>query len=266
MEHTEFNILPVELLAAYHEAVADAPLTKYAELQDSELSVDAFSFYTSVSAVYSSKIEGEDIELDTYVKHKRFCIPFLPNHTQKIDDLYEAYQFAKANTCDRNNLLEAHRMLSRHILPEGRRGWVRTGNMYVTTSDGKIEYVAATPFIVETELDKLFSDLAKLLAMDLSLAEVFYFAAMLHLVFVKIHPFNDGNGRCARLLEKWFLAQKLGEKAWLIQSEKNYYTHHRTYYQNIRLLGLEYEALDYRAALPFLLMLPGAISMNEQDA
>lgn len=265
MERTEFSLLPVALLATYREAVAETSVAKYAQLQDSELSVDAFSFYTSVSAVYSSKIEGEDIELDTYVKHKRFGIPFLPDHTQKTDDLYGAYQFAKANTCDRNNLLEAHRMLTSHILPEGRRGRVRTGNMYVTTTDGKIDYVAASPFIVEAELDKLFGDLAKLLAMDLSLAEVFYFAAMLHLVFVKIHPFDDGNGRCARLLEKWFLAQKLGEKAWLIQSEKNYYAHHRTYYQNIRLLGLEYESLDYGAALPFLLMLPGAISMNARD-
>jgi len=259
MEQMEFNILPVDLLAAYREAVAYSSLAKYAQLQDSELSVDAFSFYTSVSVVYSSKIEGEDIELDSYVKHKRFGIAFLPDHTQKIDDLYDAYQFAKTNTCDRSNLLEAHRMLTRHILPEGRRRRVRTGNMYVTTSDGRIEYVAASPFIVEAELDKLFGDLAKLLAMDLSLAEVFYFAAMLHLVFVKIHPFDDGNGRCARLLEKWFLAAKLGEKAWLIQSEKNYYQQHQLYYSNIRLLGLEYDALDYGAALPFLLMLPQAL-------
>jgi Fic family protein len=266
MKPIEFDILPVDLLSAYREAVAETALAKYAQLQDSELSVDDFSFYTSVSAVYSSKIEGEDIELDSYVKHKRFGIPFLPDHTQKIDDLYAAYQFAKTNTCDRSNLLEAHRMLTRHILPEGSRGRLRTGNMYVTTADGRIEYVAASAFMVEKELDKLFGDLANLLVMDLSLAEVFYFAAMLHLVFVKIHPFDDGNGRCARLLEKWFLAQKLGEKAWLIQSEKNYYAHHRTYYQNIRLLGLEYDALDYGAALPFLLMLPGAITMNEQHA
>ena len=42
---------------------------------------------------------------------------------------------------------------------------------------------------------------------------------MIHLVFVKIHPWNDGNGRSARLMEKWFLAQKLDEKAWFIESE-----------------------------------------------
>ncbi len=264
MERT-FNILSTGLLERYRQAVAMADLERYKQLQDSELSVADFSFYTSVSAVYSSKIEGESIDLDSYVKHKRFGISFLPDHTQKIDDLYAAYQFAEQNTCDRANLLESHRMLTRHLLPEGKRGRVRTGNMYVTTEEGRIEYVAASPFMVEAELEKLFKDLDQLRSMELSLPDVFHFAAMLHLVFVKIHPFDDGNGRCARLLEKWFLAEKLGEKAWLIQSEKNYYLNHQTYYRNIRMLGLEYDTLDYGQALPFLLMLPASLTLNTQD-
>lgn len=74
-------------------------------------------------------------------------------------------------------------------------------------------------------------------------------------MFVKIHPFNDGNGRTARLIEKWFLAEKLGDKSWFLQSEKMYYDQHDTYYQNIRLLGIEYPDLDYNRALPFLKML-----------
>ncbi len=82
---------------------------------------------------------------------------------------------------------------------------------------------------------------------------------MIHLVFVKIHPWNDGNGRSARLIEKWFIAQKAGEKAWFIQSEKYYYQLHETYYNNIRRLGLEYPELDYSKAMPFLLMLPSSI-------
>jgi len=260
----EFRILPTALLEPYRAAVPLATLERYRSLQDSELSVEAFSFYTSVSAVFSSKIEGEEMELDSYVKHKRFGIPFRPDHTQKIDDLYSAYQYAQGRRCDRAGLLEAHRMLTRHILPEGRGGRMRTGNMYVTTPDGRIEYVAAPPGVVEAELDKLFADLDHLLRTDLSLHEVFFFAALLHLVFVKIHPFDDGNGRCARLLEKWFLADKLGEQAWLIASERHYYQHHQTYYRHIRALGLEYDTLDYAQALPFLLMLPA--TLNAPDA
>jgi Fic family protein len=131
--------------------------------------------------------------------------------------------------------------------------------MYVATPDGRIEYVAASPYEVATEMQKLMADIAVLLARDLTIEEVFFYASMIHLVFVKIHPWNDGNGRSARLIEKWFLAQKLGPKAWFIQSEKMYYQQHQTYYQNIRRLGLEYPVLDYNQALPFLLMLPKAL-------
>lgn len=264
MEKTTFEILPTELFDKYCENITDTFLNRYQQLEESELSIDTFSFYTSVSAVFSSKIEGENIELDSYVKHKRFGIEFLPDYTRKIDDLYDAYQFAKTNTCNAENILAIQKMLTKHILPQGKRGKIRTGNMFVTTADGRIEYVAASPFAIKGELEKLYEDLDTLLKMKLKVQEVFFFASLLHLVFVKIHPFDDGNGRSSRLIEKWFLAEKLGEKAWLIQSEKNYYVNHQSYYKNIRLLGLEYEALNYSKALPFLLMLPQSLILNEE--
>ncbi|GIZ16581.1 Fic family protein [Capnocytophaga catalasegens] len=108
-------------------------------------------------------------------------------------------------------------------------------------------------------MEKLFHDIDVLIKKKPFLEEIFYFASFIHLIFVKIHPCNDGNGRTARLLEKWFLAQKLGEKAWFIQSEKMYFNNHHNYYQNIRKLGLEYTELDYSEALPFVLMLPTSL-------
>ncbi len=238
-------------------------MEQYHVLEDSELTImDSFSFYTSVAAVFSSKIEGENIELDSYIKHKRFGIEYLPDYTQKIDDLYDAYQFAKAHPLTKENILAAHALVAKNLLPAHKQGQMCTGNMYVTTNDGRIEYVAAVPATVTSEMDKFYADLEVLLATELSLQEIFYFAAMLHLVFVKIHPFDDGNGRTGRLIEKWFLGQKLGERGWLIASERMYYEHHQTYYQNLRRLGLEYEKLDYAKALPFLLMLPKALKQS----
>lgn len=260
MQATNFLILPTDLRMAYSNEVSEAHLRRYEQLQESELSTDSFSFYTSVSAVFSSRIEGEPIELDSYVKHKRFGVEFLPDYTRKIDDLYDAYQFAKSAPCTAENINEAHRIITRHILPANRAGKIRNGNMYVTTPDGKIEYVAASPFEVPKALEKFYHDLEVLLRMDLSLQEVFFFAALLHLVFVKIHPYDDGNGRTTRLLEKWFLAAKLDERAWLIESERLYYHQHPTYYQHIRLLGLEYDTLDYSKALSFLLLLPQSLT------
>jgi Fic family protein len=255
----QLQIIPTDLLPAYLEQVPKGLQAAFEALHDAEISTDTFSFYTSVSSVFSSKIEGEDIELDSYIKHKKFGIEFLPDYTKKIDDLYNAYSFAKTHELNEKNISEAHRLLSKHIVAKNKQGKFRTQNRYVSTPDGRIEYVAAAPFEVEPEMKKFYHDVAILLQTELTIDEVFFYASMIHLVFVKIHPWNDGNGRSARLIEIWFLAEKLGEKAWFVQSEKHYYQQHQTYYKNIRLLGLEYPDLDYEQALPFLLMLPNAV-------
>src|SRR5690554_3570832 len=255
----QLQIIPTDLLETYLKQVPKTLQTSFDALEDAEISTDTFSFYTSVSSVFSSKIEGEDIELDSYIKHKKFGIEFLTDYTKKIDDLYNAYTFAKSNELNQKNISEAHKLLSKHIVATNWQGKFRIHNMYVSTPDGHIEYVAASPYEVENEMTKFYSDIAILIKANLSIEEVFYFASLIHLVFVKIHPWNDGNGRTARLLEKWFLAQKLGHKAWFIQSEKMYYNQHNSYYKNIRLLGLEYPDLDYNQSLSFLLMLPTSL-------
>ena len=235
--------------------------SKFDGLKEAEISTENFSFYTSVSSVFSSKIEGEEIDLDSFVKHKNFGIEFQPDYTKKIDDLYEAYQFAKENRLNKENLLSVHKILTKNILAEHLQGKFRTNNMYVLTHDGQIEYVATSPFEVENEVGKFLSELEILIKENLEIEEIFFYASLIHLVFVKIHPMNDGNGRLGRLLEKWFISEKLGEKAWFLQSEKMYYQNHQNYYQNIRKLGLEYENLDYFNALDFLLILPKSLEL-----
>lgn len=259
------KILPTSLLTEYKSAFDASLKDRFENLCDSELSMDSFSFYTSVSAVFSSKIEGEEIELDSFIKHKRFGVEYQPDYTQKIDDLYSAYEFAQSHPLTPDNLMHAHTLLTKHILPEKQQGQLRKGNMFVVTDDGKIKYVAATPAEVPEEMEKFYADLQTLHDTELDFEEVFFFASMLHLVFVKIHPFDDGNGRTARLLEKWFLAQKLGAKAWFVESEKEYYNRHQTYYANIRRLGIEYEHLQYSHALLFLQMLPASIINNNKQ-
>jgi len=256
----ELGIISSSLLPEYCAVLQHRDLAKsFGELEDAALSTPNFSFYTSVASVFSSKIEGEHIELDSFIKHRRDGIAFQSDYTKKIDGLYNAYLFAQGHALNELNLREAHRILSKHLVVSAWQGKYRQQNMYVATSDGKIEYVAAPPQVVIEEMARFFKDIQYLITKDLSVQEVFFYASMIHLVFVKIHPWTDGNGRTGRLLEKWFLAEKLGPKAWFLQSEKMYYQHHQEYYQNIRRLGLEYEELDYEASLPFLLMLPSAL-------
>jgi Fic family protein len=255
----KLEILPTNLLSTYSKQVPQKLQVSFNALQDAEISTDTFSFYTSVASVFSSKIEGEDIELDSYIKHKAMGMEFKPDYTKKTDDLYNAYTFAKQNSLTPPNISKAHALLAQNFVKKHKLGKFRTHNIYIVTDKGSIEYVAASPYEVEKEMQKLYGDIADLLKAELSIQEVFYYAAFIHLVFVKIHPWNDGNGRTARLLEKWFLSQKLGEKAWFLQSEKMYYQQQQAYFQNIRLVGLEYPELDYDQALSFLLMLPKSI-------
>lgn len=254
------QILPTYLLDAYRSKFDNSIKDCFLQLKDSDLSIDDFSFYTSVSAVFSSKIEGESIDLDEFIKHKNLQAKYNPNYTKKIEDLYSAYIFAQKNKITPVNIAKAHALLTKNILQKHQQGSFRNNNMFVIADDGKIEYVAASPYIVTDEMEKLYADLNILLKQEMDIDQVLFFASMLHLILVKIHPFSDGNGRTARLLEKWFIGEKLGEKAWFVPSEKFYYNNHQLYYNTIRELGLEYEELDYTQAMPFLELLPQSIN------
>jgi Fic family protein len=248
------EIVPDIVLDDFLKQVDFEPVKVLEEKLEEVLPVDYFQFYNSVSTVYSSKIEGDNIDYDSYFKHKFLKVKYQPDYTKKADDLFEAYEFAQSNALTEENVMKAHSIMSRNLLPKDQRGRIRNNPMFIINEDDRIEYVAASPDKVHIESAKLFRDIQTLLSRDLSSVEVFYFAAMIHLVFVKVHPLKDGNGRTARLVEKWFLQEKLGEKASAVELEKNYYVNRKMYYDNIRMLGLDYETLNYEHSLAFCLM------------
>jgi len=250
----KLKILSDSLLAEYAKSIDFDIEEAIALIEKDSVPVDYFQFYNSVSSVYSSKIEGENIDFDSYYKHKFLNVKYKPDYTKKADDLLLAYEFTLENNLSFENVLKTHSILSRNLLPKNQRGLIRNNPMFVLNSDDRIEYVAAEPNIIKSETEKLFFDISILLNEKLSLPEIFYYAAFIHLVFVKIHPFQDGNGRTARLLEKWFLIEKLGKKIISIELEKNYYKNQSDYYKNIRILGLEYTGLDYSQSFDFLTM------------
>ena len=250
----KLEILSDELLKYFESKIDFDPSRNLKTKSEEKIPFDYFSFYTSVSSVYSSKIEGENIEADSYIKHKFLNVRYELDYTKKSDDLFEAYEFSKNKKLNCKNLLKAHEILSQNLLAPSQRGMIRTNPMFVLNENDRIEYVACEPKKVKIELKKLFNDIKTLRKSDLNIVESFYYAAYIHLVFLKIHPLQDGNGRTARLIEKWFLREKLGDKAISIELEKNYYKNKPKYYDNIREIGLEYIELEYDKALSFLLM------------
>lgn len=221
----------------------------------SQKDLPPLSFSNEVSAVYSSAIEGNSIDLNSYLRSKTRGqnISFKAKEYAEIDALIEAYGYAQKYALNEKNLLTAHSILAAPLLSKAGRGRYRTQPMAVYSRHG-IEYVAIEPEFVPEAMKELFAGIRVSKQDALDVAEVFYQAALIHLVFVHIHPFADGNGRAARLLEKWFLASRLGREAWHIQSEAYYKEHQAAYYKNIKI-GLNYYTLDYDRSVPFLTML-----------
>lgn len=215
-------------------------------------------YQTQVSAVYSSNIEGNTIDLNSFMNSKLSKEKFKPTkEIKEIDDLIIAYDFAQHNELTQKNFLKSHKILSKPLLIASLRGQYRNDKVGVFGQSGLV-YLAVKAAFVDAKMKKLFQKVAELLVKQISEEEVFYFASLIHLRFVHIHPFRDGNGRAARLLEKWFLALKLGLDFWKIPSEKYYKDHQPEYYKNINL-GINFYELNYDKCLPFLTMLPNCL-------
>ncbi len=216
-----------------------------------------FNYLIEASAVYSSNIEGNPMDLNSFMNSKMLKTKQRPKEFVEITELVGAYNFARENKLNELNLLKAHKMLSRSFLIKSKTGKYRNERVGVFDKNGLV-YLAVEPENTAGEMKKLFNEIKRLLALKMKIEEAFYWASMLHLRFAHIHPFADGNGRAARLLEKWFLASMLDKKAWIIQSEKYYKENLPKYYKNINL-GPNYYELNYDKCVPFLLMLPNAL-------
>ena len=89
----KLKIIRVDLFEDYLLQVDENLASAFESLEEADISTDGFSFYTSVSSVFSSKIEGEEIELDSYIKHKKFGIDFFTRLHQKDRRLIQRLHF-----------------------------------------------------------------------------------------------------------------------------------------------------------------------------
>ncbi len=225
----------------------------------SEINID-FQHRIRASAVFSSNIEGNSVDLNSYLNWK-MIVKSKPNkEITEINDLIAAYEWARTEPLTETNLLQAHKILAQQILIKSKRGKYRQEPVGVFSESGLI-YLAIEPEFVSEAMSSFFLQINKLFQTSLTTEQVFYYAALIHLRFVHIHPFADGNGRVARLLEKWFLAQCLGDDFWKILSEKYCKENVQAYYTNINI-GVNFYELNYNRCIPFLALLPQSIKLR----
>lgn len=221
---------------------------------------DATRRATIAGAVASSQIEGSRVSMEEYIDATSNGAR-RTRDVQEVEDLVRAYGHAQVTARSMTGLRTAHAVLAATI--SGTKGWIpgewRTGAVYVVGSNpvGRTKIYEGPPASeVPGLMDQLMHEVMELAQATLDPTEAFYYAALLHLQFVKIHPFNDGNGRTARLLEKWFLSRHVGPAAWLVNSELYYRNHLQQYYDALRRLGPDWAHSDMRQCIPFLLLLP----------
>lgn len=257
---SRLKLLPSKQYDSYNKS---QPITLHKHFVKIKKDKIDFGYSIKSSAVYSSMIEGNTIDLDTYYKYYTSGMNTKSKSYKEISHLEKAYLFAQDHVLNQKNVLNAHKLMCNDSDVEKKyRGKYRDKIVTVNKNGYEVVYTGALPGIVQEEMDRLFYDIAILRKRELSISKIFYFASLIHLSFVAIHPFADGNGRTARLLEKWFLVAKLGNNAWGINSEKLYQKRSKSYHQNINKIGDNYNNINYDYAIPFLKMLPMSLRVK----
>jgi Fic family protein len=109
-------------------------------------------------------------------------------------------------------------------------GLLRPGPIGVTGADGSLEYRGPDAEDVVGLMDEVVSWLAE----DEAEANVFVRAAMAHLNVISIHPFRDGNGRIARIVQSLVLARGGLASPDLFSIEEYLGSHTQDYYAALR--------------------------------
>lgn len=117
-----------------------------------------FDYLIKSSAVYSSNIEGNSIDLNSYMNYELSKDKFkLGKEIQEIEDLVEAYEFAQNNILNEKNLLTCHKIFSETFLIKSKRGEYRIEQTGVFGKSG-LTYMAVEPEFVKKEMKTLFQD------------------------------------------------------------------------------------------------------------
>jgi len=195
----------------------------------------------TLDVIKSTEIEGEILNPDqvrsSIAKRLGFDIGALDNSDRNIEGIVDLIMDATKNC---NEPISADRLFGWHsaLFPAGRSGLYKitvgswridsTGPMQVVSGamgKEKVHYQAPDSSVIPTEMDQFMvwinskTDLEPVIK-----------AAIAHLWFVTLHPFDDGNGRIGRALTDLLLARADGSTQRFYSMSSQIRKERKTYY------------------------------------
>lgn len=220
----------IAIIEKYKTLVDQATILPELELQ--------LRFRATVESVHSStSIEGnplneqqvENILQGNVISAPDYAIQEVLNYKKALDWLNKN-SFKFPLTLKR--ILEIHKILMTGLLPENKVGVLRPGPVYIVDEvDGK-EIVQYTGPYAE-DLSNLVESFLKWLSIQSQQKQYHpvLLAALIHYIFVSIHPFSDGNGRATRIMTTHYLRSINYDFRQSIALDSFYLQHRNEYYQ-----------------------------------
>jgi Fic family protein len=184
-----------------------------------EDSLKAYAVAIEEDAIQTSAIEGENLDREkvrsSVAVHLGLSVSGLSRADRAVDGLVEVLLDATHN---HEKSMEKDRLCRWHtaLFPAGRSGfhdivagaWRNAPMQVVSGAFGKqkVHYDAPPPGRLESEMVSFFAWWKE----SREKTDGILRAALAHLRFVSIHPFDDGNGRLARTISDMALAQDEG--------------------------------------------------------
>jgi Fic family protein len=159
------------------------------------------------------------------------------------------------------DILQLHKLTTKNLLPAGQAGKFRNKPVYVVRYTGfsKPEVLYTAP--PADKVEKLTARLLDWLARPGDVHPLIA-AAILHIEFVDIHPFPDGNGRVARLLTLLFLGLQDFDFRGVLVPENYYIADRPLYYEKIRSAqGKSYDLKNFPDATEWVEYFVGGIAL-----
>ena len=178
------------------------------------------------SSLYSARIEGNTLSEITMQEENTDV------ETCEIINIMKTLEYIDTthiSTIDHSVIRKFHTMIGDSVFPD--KGIYRKEVSGIFNSEGIVVYMPPPP----TQVESLLNALIGYIQNENSFPLVIAFIA--HLVFEKIHPFLDGNGRVGRALIPAILKCK-GYKVTLPVTIEEYLDNHRDEYYDTLLNGM----------------------------